>query len=131
MERRARASDAAGMQRHYTRYTADQRSKLVELVRAGTAVPEAAARAGVKVATAYTWTRGARSSRPAHDRGTGRPRRSRSAPASGPLFARLVPADNREARIVVRLGDVAIEVRTGFDATLLQAVVVALRGGPA
>lgn len=117
------------MRRHYTRYTTDQRTRLVDLVRAGTAVPEAATRLGVKPATAYTWTRTVRASPSDGGRGAGR---SGRAPApGGTLFARLVPAEDRDAMIVVRVGGVEVEVRPGFDGALLHAVVAALRGGRA
>ncbi len=45
--------------------------------------------------------------------------------------ARLVPAEGREPTIIVRAGGATVEVRPGFDAELLHAVVAALRGGRA
>lgn len=46
-------------------------------------------------------------------------------------FARLIPARTHDAPLVVRVSDCSIEVRHGFDAALLRAVVEVLRGGDA
>jgi hypothetical protein len=50
-----------------------------------------------------------------------------SSPAApvAPTFLELVPAA-RAMPLVVRVGAVEIEVRAGFDATLLRAVVAAV-----
>ncbi len=131
MERREWTADAAGMRRHYTQYTTDQRTQLIDLVRGGTAVPEAAARLGVQPATAYPWTKATRASTSGRGRERRRPRGVPAAPPGGTLFARLVPAEGRETTIMVRVGGATVEVRPGFDAELLHAVVAALRGGRA
>jgi transposase-like protein len=113
------------------RYTGEQRSALIEMVTAGATVSEAAARLGVIASTAYLWVRQAAG-------GVPRPRRGeQDAPARGkgervPLtFARLVRADDLAATIGVRVGSVEVQVRRGFDADVLRAVVQALQGGTA
>jgi hypothetical protein len=45
-------------------------------------------------------------------------------------FARLVPANAHAVALTVRVGAAAVEVRAGFDAALLRAVVAALTEVP-
>jgi transposase-like protein len=103
------------MRKHYSH---EQRTKLIDLVAAGATVSQAAAQLGVKTMTAYSWTRsaGARA-------GT-----RRKALLPPPTFVRLVRMDNEPASLTVRVAAVEIEVRAGFDAALLRAVVTALQG---
>lgn len=110
------------MRRHYTEA---QRAALVELVTEGEATPRsAAARLGIPEATAYYWVQRARlqtSPRQAAQRAlVRRPR------APAPMFARLVRATDGAGSVTLRLGQVVIEVRAGFDAALLREVVAAL-----
>lgn len=111
--------DDAGMPRHYTD---KQRTELVELVRSGrAAIAVAAAGLGVTASTAYGWMKRA---------GVEMPRRRKPQPGSAPTFVRLVRAGDLDA-ITVRIGGAEIQVRRGFDAELLGAVVQALREGAA
>lgn len=114
------------MRRGNTQYTADQRSRLIDLARSGTTIAAAAAELGVTASTAYQWVRAARpaASRGMQESGRGSPRPAR------PQFARLVPSDARGATVVVRVAGAAIEVRPGFDAELLRQVIAVLGGGP-
>ncbi|MBE7450066.1 MAG: hypothetical protein HS111_14540 [Kofleriaceae bacterium] len=48
-----------------------------------------------------------------------------------PTFVQLVATTARDAALVLRVADVEIEVRAGFDAALLRSVVEVLRGGEA
>jgi len=114
------------MRRHYKRYTADQRSRLIDLARSGTAVPEAAARLGVTASTAYKWVRATAPAPSRGKQGSGH----RSTRPARPQFARLVPSHDSGAAIVVRVAGATIEVRSGFDAELLQQVIAVLGGGP-
>jgi transposase-like protein len=106
------------MRRHYT---AEQRGQLLELVASGRSVRETAARLGIVTSTASYWVRQAtakaRQVRPRAARRGGEP----------PAFARLV-REHEAASIEVRVGGATIQVAPGFDAELLRAVVVALRG---
>ncbi len=105
------------------RYTGKQRSDLVDLVTGGHAtVPEAAARFGVAASTAYQWLQRWR-------------RATRGGVAANvadsvlvPKFARLVPS-SAASSVVVKVGAAEIEVRHGFDAGLLRAVVASLAEG--
>ena len=113
----------------YRRYTGEQRSALVHLVTAGRAtVSDAAARLGVTASTAYHWMKQAAAEGP---RRNGVERR---APSRGkrelvaPTFVQLVRANDLAATITVRVGSAKVQVRRGFDADLLRAVVQALRG---
>jgi transposase-like protein len=106
------------------RYTAKERSDLIELVTAGGAtVGEAASRLGVTLSTAYKWMRDRASVRGR------RPERSSGRPPAAPRFVRVLSSREAEAAIAVRVGAAEIQVRPDFDADLLRAVVEALRGG--
>ena len=110
------------MRKHYT---GSQHEELVRLVTTRRAtVAEAAARLGVTMATAYRWVRHAAN-------GEVSTRQALTRTASTATFVRLVPAEPRNGELRLHVGGVAIEVRTGFDAELLRAVVIALRGGAA
>jgi transposase-like protein len=91
------------------RYTAQQREHLIETVRtSGEPVRAAAERMGVSVSAAYLWMKAARTT-------------------TRPQFARLVPGPRAMVTsLVLRVGDAAIQVDSGFDAELLRAVVSAL-----
>jgi transposase len=105
---------------------------LVELVNSGeTTTREAAGRLGVKVTTAYGWMKRAPAGAPRR-REASRSSRSRDARAhEARTFVRLVRANDLDAAIAVRIGGVEIQVRRGFDADLLRAVVDALGEGAA
>jgi len=45
-----------------------------------------------------------------------------------PTFVRLVATDDVATTVAIRIGSAEIEVRRGFDADLLRAVVHALQG---
>jgi transposase-like protein len=113
-------ADTARVRRNYTKAERD------ELIRGVTRrrekVPEAAAKVGVSVSTAYGWVRAAR---------TRRSETSTERPPEAPTFVQLVPAMAREASLVLRVGEVEIEVRAGFDAALLRSVIDVLQGGEA
>jgi transposase-like protein len=113
------------MRKHYT---GRQRSDLVSLVRNGRAtVREAAERLGVAPSTAYYWMRGA-----ARVAAPKRLRPAKERLAAAPAFVRVVPSGDFEVSVAVRIGGgVEIQLRHGFDADLLRAVVEALRGGAA
>jgi transposase-like protein len=114
----------AGMRRNYTRAERD------ELIRGVTRrrepVPAAAAKLGVSVSTAYGWVRAARArlSETSTERPLGRT-------PEMPTFVQLVPAAARDASFVLRVGEVEIEVRAGFDAALLRSIIEVLQGGEA
>jgi transposase-like protein len=95
------------------KYTAEQREKLVEEVRAtGARVVDVAKRMGIAPSAAYVWLK--RSSPAA------------SAP-SAPVFARVVPAQPPTAhRLVLELGAIRLHVEADFDPVLLRQVIVAL-----
>lgn len=87
---------------------------------------EAAARLGVSLSTAYSWTRGAA---PVVS-GAG-PRRARAAEVlspAGPTFVQVVPS-RAATPMSVKVGAAEIQVRRGFDADLLRAIIEALGGG--
>jgi transposase-like protein len=111
------------MRKRYTRAERD------ELIRAVTnrrePVATAAARLRVPISTAFRWLRG----RAGEPKGVGGD--TTALTTQQPTFVELVPTRVREARVVVRAGGAEIEVRTGFDAELLRAVVAALRGAEA
>jgi transposase-like protein len=102
------------MRRNFTE--AERRELIQGVTKRWESVPEAAARLGVSVSTAYGWVRAATKVK---------------ATCNEPTFVQLVPANMRDARLVVRVGEVEIEVRAGFDGALLRSVVEALRGGGA
>jgi len=117
------------MRKHYT--TA-QRAELTSLVASGQATPRAAAaRLGVPESTAYYWLRAGNRRAPTialAPRST-RPHTLAHRPVASvtpPTFARLVRAVDRASLILLRVGDVVLEVRPGFDAALLQTVIAAL-----
>jgi transposase-like protein len=91
------------------RHAAREREQLIEAVRtSGQPVKAVAERLGVSASTAYLWLKASRGK-------------------AKPQFVRLVPeAPERAASLVIRVGDVAIEVDAGFDAELLRTVVSAL-----
>jgi hypothetical protein len=105
------------------RYTNRERSDLVELVVNGNAtVPEAAARFGVAESTAYQWLKQRRAKRVD----------VAAIVADGvvaPAFARLVPSIAARGDLVIKVGGAEIQVRHGFDADLLRAVVATLLEG--
>lgn len=112
------------MRRNYTKAERD------DLIRGVTKrrepVPVAAARLGVAVSTAYGWVR------TAAERSTDTANECVSAGATKtPTFVQLVPATPRDASLVLRVGEVEIEVRAGFDAALLRSVIEVLQGGEA
>jgi transposase-like protein len=114
------------MRKHYT---GEQRSALVELVTAERAtIADAAARLGVNVSTAYNWMQRPAASEPRRSdvgrRVSSRKRRQ----VVRPTFVQLVRANDLAATIAVRVGSAEVQVRRGFDADLLRAVVEALRG---
>lgn len=112
------------------RYTGEQRSDLIDLVTTeGATVAEAAKRLGVTASTAYHWMKQAGAEAPGR-RSTERHGLWTRPPVS-PTFVRLVRAGDLAATIAVRIGGAEIEVRRGFDADLLRAVVQALGGGAA
>jgi transposase-like protein len=110
--------NAGGMRKHYSR---EQRTKLIDLVAAGATVSQAAAQIGVTTATAYNWARAARAR-------ASTKRRDEQALLPPPTFVRLVRMDDEPAPLALRVGAVEIDVRAGFDAALLRAVVAALQG---
>ena len=101
------------------RYTDEQRSSLVDLVTEGRAtVAEAARQLGVTASTAYHWLKQSGEAS----------RRQRRRAATPPTFVQVVRATELAAAIAVRVGSAEVQVRRGFDAVLLRAVVEALRG---
>ena len=121
--------DDTRMRRHYTDR---QRTELVELVRSGRAATAvAAARLGVTASTAYGWVKRAGVAVPLRRKAERSTEPRRAQPGSPPTFARLVRAGDLDAAIAVRIGDAEIQIRQGFDAELLGAVVQALREGAA
>lgn len=109
-------------------YTAEERREFIDLVTTGRAtISEAAARLGVPPSTAYYWARKAA----AQPRPTRKPTRAlvpaKPPSASPPPFVQLIRASDTGAVIEVRIGGTAIQVRPGFDAELLRAVIELLR----
>jgi transposase-like protein len=94
------------------RFTAEERERFVEEVRAGASVRDAAARRGLNTSLGYRWMQTAGASR-------------------GPKFARLVTtATAPPSTITVHVGAATLRVEAGFDADLLRAVVAALSAAP-
>jgi len=90
----------------------DERSELIRAVtKRGEAATRAAARLGVPVSTAYRWLR-------VED----------EAAMVAPTFVEVVAERGAPSTIFVRVGVAEIEVRAGFDAALLRAVVESLGG---
>ena len=91
----------------------------------------AAAQLGVPESTAYYWLRGDGRQTPLvepaprQQRARETAKRPPPAPAA-PAFARAVRASDGAAPLTLRVGDVALEVRPGFDAALLREVIAAL-----
>jgi transposase-like protein len=86
----------------------NERRELIRAVRErGETVVSAAARLRVPAPTAYRWVRLA-------------------AKAAAPTFVEVVAERDTHSTIRVRVGVAEIEVRAGFDARLLRAVVEAL-----
>lgn len=108
-------------------YTQAERDELIwGVTRRGESVPEAAGKLGVSVSTAHRWVRAAsarRGDRLAEGASTGATR--------VPTFVELVPTTVGDGALMLRVGEVEIEVRAGFDAVLLRSVVGALQGGEA
>ena len=114
------------------RYTSEQQSALVDLVTAGGAtVSEAAVKMGVTKSTAYGWMKEAAPGRQGRTNADSRAGSGRPQPLVPPTFVRLVRAGDLGTTVSVRVGGAEIEVRRGFDADLLRAVVQALREGAA
>jgi transposase-like protein len=91
----------------------NERRDLIRAVQqGGEAVPRAAARLGVPLATAYRWMRLATAAR---------------SPTPAPTFVELVAERTAQSALQIRVGVAQIEVRAGFDAHLLREVVEALR----
>jgi transposase-like protein len=113
------------MRKHYT---GKERAELVDLVGGGlTTVAEAARQLGVTRSTAYSWMRGTANA------GAGRSSAragGTEAPLAKPTFVQLVRSGEASSVLVVRIGGAQIQVRGGFDAKLLRAVVEALGGTP-
>lgn len=100
-------------------YTDAERSQLIELVTStGVTIAAAADRLGVHRTTASNWMRRAEMTRPV-------PGKSGIA---APRFAQLVSAHAVSSVVEVSIGGATIQVKPGFDAELLRAVVAALRG---
>ena len=97
-------------------YEQRDRAELVASVKRGELVPIVARRVGVTRSTAYRWIREANDVRVA---------------VAQPTFIELVTSGSAGTGtgLVVRVGVAEIEVRFGFDAGLLRAVVAALDGG--
>ena len=94
------------------RYTAEERERFLEQVRAGVSVREAATRQGLNPAIGYRW--------------------AQLAGVSGtPKFARLVPGERAApSSLAIQVGEARLRVETGFDPELLRAVVLALSAAP-
>jgi transposase-like protein len=109
-------------------YTAEQRREFIDLVTTGRAtILEAAARLGMPPATAYYWARKA-AAQPPKSRKTTRALVSAKPPsASPPTFVQLIRAEDTASVIEVRIGRTSIQLRPGFDAELLRAVIELLR----
>jgi transposase-like protein len=93
-------------------YKRSEQAELVAAVQRGEPVPSAARRLGVTTSTAYAWMR-----------------RSKVSDSPPPTFLELVTSGASGEALVVRIGGAVIEVRAGFDAGLLRAIVAALDGG--
>jgi transposase-like protein len=114
------------------RYTGEQRAELIDLVMTeGSTVAMAAKRLGVTASTAYHWVKQAGAGPPARRFAERHGLSRRTRPPTLPAFARLVSTDDLAATIAVGIGGAEIQVRRGFDAELLRAVVVALGGDAA
>jgi transposase-like protein len=92
---------------------------LTEVSEGRATVAEAADRFGVTRSTAYLWARQAREKREGAERKKGR---------SAATFVELVARAPSAAHLAISVGGAQLDVRPGFDADLLRAVVAALRG---
>jgi hypothetical protein len=103
-----------------------ERSELIQAVReGGETLRAAAARLAVPVSTAQRWMRIAASESPTPTTPT-TPTVSKRTPK--PRFVEAVVERTESCAIRVCVGVAEIEVRTGFDATLLREVAAALGG---
>lgn len=95
------------------KYTAEQRERLIEEVRAtGTRVVDVARKMGVAPSAAYVWLKRSPTAAPA---------------ASAPVFARVVPAQPPIARgLVLEFGAIKLRVDADFDPALLRQVLETL-----
>ena len=107
-------------------YTAEQRREFIDLVTAGATISEAATRVGVPPSTAYYWARKA-AAQPRPRKATRALVPAKRPSASPPPFVQLIRASDTGAVIKVRIGRTVIQVRRGFDAELLRAVIELLR----
>ncbi|HEU4726382.1 MAG TPA: transposase [Kofleriaceae bacterium] len=117
--------DHAGVRR---RYTAKQRRELIDLVTTGRlSISEAAAQLGIPLSTASYWVRkaGKKLQKPPKATQARKPAKPPSADPS--TFVQLIRAKDTGAVIEVRLGRTRIQVRHGFDAQLLRAVIELLQ----
>ena len=96
-----------------SKYTAEQREKLVEEVRAtGARVVDVARKMGVAPSAAYVWLKRSPSTAPA---------------SSAPVFARVMPAQPATASgLVLELGALKLHVDANFDPALLRQVLETL-----
>lgn len=95
------------------KYTAEQREKLVEEVRAtGARVADVAKKMGVAPSAAYVWLKRSPSAAPA---------------PSGPVFARVVPAQpSSGSGLVLEFGAIKLRIEANFDAAVLRQVLETL-----
>ena len=95
------------------KYTAEQRAKLVEEVRAtGARIVDVARRMGIAPSAAYVWLKRSPPTSPA---------------PSAPVFARVVPAQPRSAGgLVLEFGAIRLRVDANFDQVLLRQVLETL-----
>lgn len=109
-------------------YTAEQRRELIDLVAAGRiTIPEAAARLGVPLSTAYYWVRRAAVQPHPPPKATRALVAAKSPSVSAPTFMQLIRAEDTNSVIEVRIGRTVIQLRPGFDAELLRAIIEVLR----
>jgi transposase-like protein len=110
------------------RYTTEKRRELIDLVTAGRAtIPEAAARLGVPVSTAYYWARRAAAQAPPPRKATRALVVAKPPSVSPPRFVQLIRDDHTRSVVEVRIGRTRIQIRPGFDAELVRAVIELLR----
>ena len=90
-------------------------------------ISKAAARLGIPLSTAYNWARKA-AAQPSKPRKTKRALVAAKPPSADPSpFVQLIRAKDTGSVIEVRLGRTRIQVRHGFDAQLLRAVIELLQ----
>ena len=125
MVSREPSRDHAGVRR---RYTAKQRRELIDLVTTGRlSISEAAAQLGVPLSTASYWARKAAKEPQKPPKATRARKPAKPPSADPPTFVQLIRAKDTGSVIEVRLGRTRIQVRPGFDAQLLRAVIEVLR----